>query len=103
MSELPCHQHDDDDLEDQENHCDDYDNSDYHIIDGLHICMGKFFVEFEAVMAIIALMNSILRNNQGYHNDRHQEPHGGAGSYSMQLSVEFHFVLVLEENEVPDA
>lgn len=59
-------------------------------------------MEFKAVVFIIPLTNSILRSHQGYHNGNHQYPQGSTGSHSMQFSVEFHFVLVLEEDEVPD-
>lgn len=59
-------------------------------------------MELEAVLLFILRGASVLRDDQGHHDDDHQQPHARAGGHSMQLSVEFHFVLALKENEVPD-
>lgn len=102
MAKLPHHGQCDEDLDPQENHCNGYDNNDYHIVDNLYIITDKLFMESEAVLFTVFFIISILRNHQGYHNDNHQKPHSRTGSNCVQFSVEFDFVSALEEDEVPD-
>lgn len=102
MAKLPHHGQCDEGLATQENHCNGYDNNDYHIVDDLHIISGKFFMKFKALLLIVFFIISILRNHQGYNNDNHQKPHGSTGSNCMQFSVEFYFVSTLKEDEVSD-